>query len=171
MLGFWAVAASCTMMHQDLDDCPVGLYLTFAYDYNLERADMFNDHVGSVTVYVYDSTGHYVTKQEEVNTETDAPTGIALSASTAMSAGTDDETGVSSMAPILAASTTTPSLANATSRSCGVFLPHRLTILADGYASTQHSSKAISLNWSPSIRFSAVFFFVSQFFTSVSMVL
>ena len=73
VLGFWAVAASCTMMHQDLDDCPVGLYLTFAYDYNLERADMFNDHVGSVTVYVYDSTGHYVTKQEEVNTETDAP--------------------------------------------------------------------------------------------------
>lgn len=73
VISLWAMATSCTMMHQDLDGCPVGLYLTFAYDYNLERADMFNDHVGSVTVYVYDSTGHYVTKQEEVNTETETP--------------------------------------------------------------------------------------------------
>ena len=70
VISLWAMATSCTMMHQDLDGCPVGLYLTFAYDYNLERADMFNDHVGSVTVYVYDSTGHYVTMQVEVNTET-----------------------------------------------------------------------------------------------------
>lgn len=58
---------SCSMMHEDLDDCPIGLYLDFKYDYNLQRADMFNDHVGSVTVYVYDEQGRYVTKQEESN--------------------------------------------------------------------------------------------------------
>ncbi len=72
-LFFLMMATSCTMMHQDLDDCPVGLYLTFQYDYNLERADMFNDHVGSVTVYVYDTNGHYLTKQEEANTASYLP--------------------------------------------------------------------------------------------------
>lgn len=63
------MAASCSMMHQDLDDCPTGLYLTFRYDYNLERADMFNDHVGDVTVYVYDEEGSFVTRQTETNTD------------------------------------------------------------------------------------------------------
>ena len=69
-----AVAStSCSMMHDDLDDCPIGLYLAFEYDYNLQRADMFGDHVGSVTVYVYDEQGRYVTKQEESNTGSYSP--------------------------------------------------------------------------------------------------
>lgn len=59
--------ASCDMMEQDNDDCPYGLYLTFKYDYNLQRADMFNDHVGSVTLYVFDEDGKLVKTQEESN--------------------------------------------------------------------------------------------------------
>ena len=51
---------SCDMMEQDLSDCPYGLYVTFKYDYNLQRADMFNDHVGSVTLYIFDEDGRLV---------------------------------------------------------------------------------------------------------------
>ncbi len=61
------LAASCAQMHEDTDDCPVGLYLTFTYDYNLERADLFPDHVGAVTVYIFDEAGRYVGKREEAN--------------------------------------------------------------------------------------------------------
>ena len=71
--GLAAAFASCTMMHDDLEDCPIGLYLSFKYDYNLQRADMFNDHVGAVTVYVFDEKGRYVTKQEEANTAVSVP--------------------------------------------------------------------------------------------------
>ncbi len=66
-------AASCDMMEEDRDDCPTGLYLTFRYDYNLERADMFNDHVGSVTLYVYDSSDNLVRTYEESNTSVAQP--------------------------------------------------------------------------------------------------
>lgn len=41
------VFTSCDMMTEDRDDCPMGLYLNFKYDYNLERADMFNGPCGS----------------------------------------------------------------------------------------------------------------------------
>ena len=34
---------------------------------------MFNDHVGAVTVYVFDEEGRYVTKQEEANVPGHAP--------------------------------------------------------------------------------------------------
>lgn len=62
-----ALTASCDMMHDETEDCPTGLYLSFKYDYNLQRADMFNDHVGAVSVYVFDETGHYVTCREVKN--------------------------------------------------------------------------------------------------------
>ena len=44
------MVASCDMWHTDTDDCPTGIYVKFKYDYNLQRADMFNDHVGAVTL-------------------------------------------------------------------------------------------------------------------------
>ena len=62
-----AMLASCAQMHEDTDDCPTGLYLDFKYDYNLQRADMFSDHVGAVTVYIFDDEGRYVGKREEAN--------------------------------------------------------------------------------------------------------
>ena len=64
---------SCDMMEEDLSDCPYGLYVNFKYDYNLQRADMFNDHVGSVTVYVFDEQGKLVKTQEESNAGGAAP--------------------------------------------------------------------------------------------------
>jgi len=63
--GFVAVLAaltlsSCSMMSEDLDDCPTGLYVNFVYDYNIQRADMFKDHVGGLTLYVYDESDRLV---------------------------------------------------------------------------------------------------------------
>lgn len=68
-----SVFTSCDMMTEDRDDCPMGLYLNFKYDYNLERADMFNDHVGAVDVYVFDENGKYVTRQSEANVGSSRP--------------------------------------------------------------------------------------------------
>ena len=63
--GFVAMMAamalsSCDMMTEDLDDCPTGLYVNFVYDYNIQRADMFKDHVGGLTLYVYDESDRLV---------------------------------------------------------------------------------------------------------------
>ena len=68
-----AALTACDMMKQDLDDCPTGLYLQFKYDYNLQRADMFNDHVGAVDVLVFDEQGKFVKTQSEENTANYAP--------------------------------------------------------------------------------------------------
>ena len=62
-----ATLSSCDMMTEDRDDCPTGLYLTFKYDYNLQRADMFGDHVGAVDVYVFDADGKNVKTLSEAN--------------------------------------------------------------------------------------------------------
>lgn len=70
------VFTSCDMMTEDRDDCPMGLYLNFKYDYNLERADMFNDHVGAVDVYVFDENGKYVTRQSEANVGSSLPLAV-----------------------------------------------------------------------------------------------
>ena len=51
---------ACEYIHEDLEPCPMGLDLTFRYDYNLQRADMFSDHVGGVTVYLFDENGNYL---------------------------------------------------------------------------------------------------------------
>ena len=63
--GFVAMLAamalsSCDMMTEDLSDCPTGLYVSFVYDYNIQRADMFKDHVGGLTLYVYDESDRLV---------------------------------------------------------------------------------------------------------------
>lgn len=73
LCSFAAVVSSCDMMHQDTDDCPTGLYVKFKYDYNMQHSDMFSDHVGSVTLYVFDENGKLVKIQEEKNTDTAKP--------------------------------------------------------------------------------------------------
>ena len=68
------VVTSCNdMWHQDYSDCPNGVYVKFKYDYNLQRADMFNDHVGQVTLYVFDENGNYITQQTETNSALSSP--------------------------------------------------------------------------------------------------
>nr|MCR4582613.1 FimB/Mfa2 family fimbrial subunit [Prevotella sp.] len=59
-----ALLSSCEMMKEDEDLTNCGLFVTFKYDYNLQRADMFGDHVGGVTLYVFDSDGHFVRTYE-----------------------------------------------------------------------------------------------------------
>ena len=54
LLAFAPLLASCSLMHDDLEPCDNGAYLHFRYDYNTQRADLFNDHVGGVVVMVYD---------------------------------------------------------------------------------------------------------------------
>lgn len=68
-----ASLTACDMMKEDREDCPTGLYLRFKYDYNLQRADMFNDHVGAVDVLVFDEQGRFVKTQSEENTPQYAP--------------------------------------------------------------------------------------------------
>jgi len=65
LIGFAAVAmvCSCEMMKEDRDDCPTGLYVNFVYDYNIQRADMFKDHVGTVTLYVFDESDRLVAQR------------------------------------------------------------------------------------------------------------
>lgn len=59
--------SGCEMMKEDVDDTYCGLFVCFKYDYNLQRADMFKDHVGGVTLYVFDSDGRYVRSYENNN--------------------------------------------------------------------------------------------------------
>ena len=63
LIVLWAGAnlAACTdWMYDDRSGCEHGVWLSFKYDYNLQRADMI-EHVGSVGVFVYDEEGRYVT--------------------------------------------------------------------------------------------------------------
>lgn len=68
-----SIAASCSMMEEDLPECPQGLEIHFLYNYNLERADMFNDHVGAVTVYLFNESGNYLMQQTCANSATSSP--------------------------------------------------------------------------------------------------
>lgn len=66
-------ATSCSMMEEDLSDCPTGLYVRFIYDYNTQRADMFKDHVGHVEVLVFDESKQLVASRSISNTPDSAP--------------------------------------------------------------------------------------------------
>ena len=63
MIVVAAMFSSCDMMKEDWDNCPTGLYVNFVYDYNIQRADMFKDHVGSVTLYVFDESDKLVAQR------------------------------------------------------------------------------------------------------------
>ena len=57
------VLSSCGLVTDDLTECPSGLYVNFVYDYNIQRADMFKDHVGGLTLYVYDESDRLVAQR------------------------------------------------------------------------------------------------------------
>ncbi|MBQ0018912.1 MAG: FimB/Mfa2 family fimbrial subunit [Bacteroidales bacterium] len=74
LIACTAVAlGACSMMEEDRSDCPTGLFVRFVYDYNTQRADMFKDHVGYVTVYVYDESGQKVAQKSVANTTATMP--------------------------------------------------------------------------------------------------
>lgn len=69
--------ASCSMIKEDRSDCPDcsnPLLIKVRYDYNIQRANMFADHVEQVTVYVVDpATGTIVDTQTASNSATSQP--------------------------------------------------------------------------------------------------
>lgn len=69
-----ASMTGCGLMHDDLEDCAtrpdIHTSVNFVYDYNTQGTDMFNDHVGAVTLYVFDANGNYVTEIEKANAST-----------------------------------------------------------------------------------------------------
>lgn len=68
------LAASCSMMETDLEDCSTGLYVNFRYDYNTQRADMFPDHVGGLSLYVFRAEDNsFVMRRDVANTASSAP--------------------------------------------------------------------------------------------------
>ena len=74
LLALWLGGiSSCGYIHDDIEPCPTGIDLVFRYDYNLQRADMFSDHVGSVTVYLFDEEGKFLCKKEESNASLNQP--------------------------------------------------------------------------------------------------
>lgn len=61
---FTNVACTAIMDGENLEGCPTGDFtVQFVYDYNIQRADMFRDHVGEVTLYVFDENDKLVTQR------------------------------------------------------------------------------------------------------------
>lgn len=72
LLGLFAT--SCTdFIFDDRDGCERGVYVNFVYDYNLHRSDMFADHVGEVTLYIFDEEGNYIDSRTEANDDAFQP--------------------------------------------------------------------------------------------------
>ncbi len=65
-LALGSLMASCSLIEDDLPECGLDLY--FRYDYNLERANMFPDHVGGLRAYIYDENGKFLTSQTQART-------------------------------------------------------------------------------------------------------
>ena len=57
-----AVMSSCSMMTEDLPECETLVRVSFKYDYNIQRADMFHDHVGMVRLFVIDADNETVVR-------------------------------------------------------------------------------------------------------------
>ena len=65
--------AACSMMEVDRSGCPQGLNIHVVYDYNTQQADMFQDHVGGITVYVFDDQGKLVAEHSASNGDGNEP--------------------------------------------------------------------------------------------------
>lgn len=68
--------SSCSMMHEDLSDCPTGLYVRFVYDYNTARADLWKDHAGYVRLLVFDEKGDLAAVKEVSNSDEAQPLSV-----------------------------------------------------------------------------------------------
>ncbi|MCH5231344.1 MAG: FimB/Mfa2 family fimbrial subunit [Muribaculaceae bacterium] len=69
LLGAGALMSSCSMVNEELPECAelarVYTIVNFKYDYNMRYTDLFQDHVGSVYLYVFDSEGVYLYRREK----------------------------------------------------------------------------------------------------------
>ena len=67
MMTASAILVACSLMEVDRSDCPQGLNVNVKYDYNTQQANLFNDHVGGITVYVFDREGKLLTQRSASN--------------------------------------------------------------------------------------------------------
>lgn len=64
------VVAACSWISEELPECPPSeVHLRFEYDYNMMRSDVFKDHVGGLTVFVFDDNNNLVTQRSENDKE------------------------------------------------------------------------------------------------------
>lgn len=66
-----ALLSSCSMIHEDLPECETLVKVSFKYDYNTQRADMFHDHVGMVRLFVIDAENGKVVRDLTVSNRDD----------------------------------------------------------------------------------------------------
>ena len=64
---------SCSLIYEDREGCPEGLYVRFVYDYNTAGQDLFQDHVGHIQLYVFDEKGNLAAQRSVSNTPDDSP--------------------------------------------------------------------------------------------------
>lgn len=68
-----ATLGSCSMIYDDLPECAkrpeTHATVNFVYDYNVDEVDRFADHIGAVTLYVFDEHGTLVLLQEHTVNE------------------------------------------------------------------------------------------------------
>lgn len=62
LLAAAMIISSCSEMTEDLPECHTLLRVSFKYDYNIQRADMFHDHVGMVRLFVIDADNETVVR-------------------------------------------------------------------------------------------------------------
>ncbi len=69
-----ASMTSCGLMHDFFfyvsSSTDIYTSVRFVYDYNTQADDMFNDHVGAVTLYLFDQSGNYLSQIEKSNLST-----------------------------------------------------------------------------------------------------
>ena len=59
------LVSSCSLMHDDLDECKRELRIGFKYDMNMKYADAFSSQVKTVTLCAYDESGQLAYKKKE----------------------------------------------------------------------------------------------------------
>ena len=52
--------SGCSLVNEDLDECPANLSIRFVYDYNLKFSNAFPHEVKSVYVWAFDESGAFV---------------------------------------------------------------------------------------------------------------
>lgn len=60
MASSLVLMGGCSLIYDDLPECPSQLRLRFVYDYNMKYADAFSHEVKSVNVWAFDSNGVFV---------------------------------------------------------------------------------------------------------------
>lgn len=62
-----AFTTSCSLVNEDMSECPRGVTVRFVYDYNMERANAFPSQVDCVTLYIFDQSWHLLEKFSETS--------------------------------------------------------------------------------------------------------